>query len=119
MHAVVTLITLTIVVVAQMDLQKTQGRKVITFFDTFSRLQRQSITWCCSDSAFTVESVTSTSLPMCAHGKICVGDQLYSIGGVVVYQRSKEFIEQRLAQARDPIQNPCGLAEFVFYRETQ
>ena len=38
---------------------------------------------------------------------------------VVVYQESKEFIEQTLAQARDPIQNPWGLAEFVFYRETQ
>ena len=99
-----------------MDVQKTQGRKVvITWFDTFSELQRQSITWCYSDSAFTVESVIPEFLPWCAHGQIGKGDQLYSIGKVVVYQQPKEFIEQTLARARDPIQNPRGIAEFVFY----
>ena len=119
MHAVVTLITLRIVVVAQMDLHKKQGEKIITWFDTSNELQRQSITRCYSDSAFTVEFVIPEFLPRCAHGKIGVGDQLYSIGKVVVYQQSKEFIEQTLAQARDSIQNRWGLAEFVFYRETQ
>ena len=99
-----------------MDVQKTQGRKVvITWFDTFSELQRQSIIWCYSDSAFTVESVIPEFLPWCAHGQIGKGDQLYSIGKVVVYQQPKEFIEQTLARARDPIQNPRGIAEFVFY----
>ena len=100
-----------------MDVQKTQGRKVvITWFDTFSELQRQSITWCYSDSAFTVESVIPEFLPWCAHGQIGKGDQLYSIGKVVVYQQPKEFIEQTLARARDPIRNPCGFARRVCMR---
>ena len=59
------------------------------------------------------------SLTSHVDGSLCIGDELYAIGSVVVHQKSKEFIESRWRQVMDPVYLTTGIVELVFLRAIQ
>ena len=88
-------------------------------FHTHCPKQRNSVNWFVSVSGLTVESVITENLPPTAVGKIRPGDGLYSIGGVVVYQKSWEFIQLRWSEVQGATSNPWGVHYLVFYQKME